>query len=342
MKQLGNTLYITKQGAYVSRDGTNIVVSLERVELLRLPIHTIEGLICFGNIMVTPFALGLCGDNRVTVSFLTENGHFMARVTGRQTGNILLRRAQHQASTDAEKISSAARSLVAAKIANARTVLMRFVRDHASQQTAAMIKAIDYLAGALQELKRPHLIDQIRGIEGDAARLYFQVFDDLILTGKPDFFFRERSRRPPLDNVNALLSFFYSLLAHDCTAACESVGLDPQMGFLHADRPGRPSLALDLMEEFRPWLVDRFVLTLINLGQVKDNDFIKRENGGVEMKEDMRREVIKSWQERKKETIQHPFLGEKVPLGLLPFLQAQLLARWLRGDLDAYPPMFYK
>ena len=342
MKPLGNTLYITKQGAYVSRDGTNIVISLERTELLRLPVHTIDGLVCFGNVMVTPFALGLCGENRVTISFLTENGHFMARSTGPQSGNVLLRRAQHRASTDATQISSAARSFVAAKVANARTVLMRFMRDHASQQSAAMSAAVDYLAGVLLELKRPHDIDRIRGIEGDAARSYFQVFDDLITTNKSDFYFRERSRRPPLDNVNALLSFFYALLAHDCTAACESVGLDPQMGFLHADRPGRPSLALDLMEEFRPWLVDRFVLTLINLGQVKGKDFVHRESGGVELKEDVRREVLKAWQERKKETIQHPFLGEKAPLGLLPFLQAQLFARWLRGDLDAYPPMFYK
>jgi len=342
MKQLGNTLYITKQGAYVSRDGTNVVISLDHAELLRLPVHTIEGLVCFGNVMVTPFALGLCGENRVTISFLTENGHFMARSTGPQSGNVLLRRAQCRASTDAAQISSAARSFVAAKVANARTVLMRFMRDHASLQSDAMQKTIDYLAGVLQELKRPHPIDRIRGIEGDAARSYFQVFDDLITTNKSDFYFRERSRRPPLDNVNALLSFFYALLAHDCTAACESVGLDPQMGFLHADRLGRPSLALDLMEEFRPWLVDRFVLTLINLGQVKGKDFVHRESGGVELKEDVRRDVLKAWQERKKETIRHPFLNENAPLGLLPFLQAQLFARWLRGDLDAYPPMFYK
>jgi CRISPR-associated protein Cas1 len=342
MKQLGNTLYITKQGAYVSRDGTNIVISLDRTELLRLPIHTIEGIVCFGNVMVTPFALGLCGENRVTISFLTENGHFMARSTGPQTGNVLLRRAQHRASTDTEKTASVARSLVAAKIANSRTVLMRFIRDHAAPEGDDLHKTINSLANVLQDLKRHHPIEQIRGLEGDAARSYFHVLDHLILTNKSDFFFRERSRRPPLDNVNALLSFFYALLAHDCTAACESVGLDPQMGFLHADRPGRPSLALDLMEEFRPCLVDRFVLTLINLGQVKGRDFTKRESGGVELKEDVRREVVKAWQERKKETILHPFLGEKAPLGLLPFLQAQLFARWLRGDLDAYPPMFYK
>ena len=343
MKPLGNTLYITKQGAHVSRDGTNVVVSLEHAELLRLPVHTIEGLVCFGNVSVTPFALGLCGEHRVTVSFLTENGHFLARSTGPQSGNVLLRRAQHRASTNADSIATAARAFVAAKIANARTVLLRFARDHGdSQPTAAVLQAADALAATLQDLRHPPPIDRIRGLEGDAARSYFHTFDDLILTNKSDFFFRERSRRPPRDNVNALLSFFYTLLAHDCAAACESVGLDPQMGFLHADRPGRPSLALDLMEEFRPWLVDRFVLTLINLGQVQGKDFIPRENGAVELKEEPRREILKAWQSRKKEMILHPFLDEKAPLGLLPFLQAQLLARWLRGDLDAYPPMFYK
>lgn len=342
MKPLGNTLYITKQGAYVSRDGTNIVISLERKELLRLPIHTIQGLVCFGNVMVTPFALGLCGENHVTVSFLSENGRFLARCTGPQSGNILLRRAQHRFSTDGEKVSVAAGGFVVAKIANARTILLRYARDHTLSEQSGLPGVIDLLAGSLRELKSPHPVERIRGIEGDAARHYFRVFDELIRNNKSDFFFRERSRRPPLDNVNALLSFFYALLAHETTAACESVGLDPQMGFLHADRPGRPSLALDLMEEFRPWLVDRFVLTSINLGQVKGNDFVKRETGAVEIKDDPRREMIKQWQERKKETISHPFLNEKVPIGLLPYLQAQLFARWLRGDLDAYPPFFYR
>ncbi len=342
MKPLGNTLYITKQGAYVSRDGTNVVISLERTELLRLPIHTIQGLVCFGNVMVTPFALGLCGENRVTISFLSENGRFLARCTGPQSGNILLRRAQHRFSTDTEKSSAAAGAFVSAKIANARTVLLRYARDHTLNENSEIPKTTNILADSLRELKSLHPVERVRGIEGDAARLYFRVFDELIRTNKSDFYFRERSRRPPLDNVNALLSFFYALLAHETTAACESIGLDPQMGFLHADRPGRPSLALDLMEEFRPWLVDRFVLTLVNLGQVKANDFVKRETGGVEIKDDPRREMIKQWQERKKETIVHPFLNEKVPIGLLPFLQAQLFARWLRGDLDAYPPFFYR
>ncbi|MGL4944426.1 MAG: type I-C CRISPR-associated endonuclease Cas1c [Thermoguttaceae bacterium] len=346
MKPLGNTLYITKQGAYVSRDGTNVVVSLETQELLRLPIHTIASIICFGNVLVTPFALGLCGENRVTVSFLTENGRFLARSTGPQTGNVLLRRAQHRASSDPTQASVAARGFVAAKIANSRAVLQRFLRDHAANEHDAghanVQRVVDYLAREIVRLKHSVPLDEVRGIEGDAARHYFSVFDDLILTNKTDFFFHERSRRPPRDNVNALLSFFYSLLAHETTAACESVGLDPQIGFLHADRPGRPSLALDLMEEFRPWVVDRFVLTLINRGQVSGKNLTKRESGGVEIKEDVRREVIKLWQERKKEEMTHPFLDEKIALGLFPFVQAQLLARWLRGDLDAYPPVFSK
>ncbi|MDR3110265.1 MAG: type I-C CRISPR-associated endonuclease Cas1c [Planctomycetaceae bacterium] len=342
MKQLGNTLYITKQGAYVSRDGTNIVISLERVELLRLPIHTITSVICFGNVTVTPFVLGLCGESNVTVSFLTENGRFLARSVGAQSGNVLLRRAQHRLTTEPENISLAARSFVSAKIANARTVLLRFLRDHTPDDTSTLDHVANRLAQSLQELKRPAPIERIRGIEGDAARDYFSVFDQFILTHKTDFYFHERSRRPPLDNVNSLLSFFYTILAHDCTSACESVGLDPQMGFLHADRSGRPSLALDLMEEFRPWLVDRFVLSLINLGQVKGKDFVKRESGAVELQDDVKREILKAWQERKKDELTHPFLGEKVKLGLLPYIQAQLLARWLRGDLDAYPPIFYK
>ncbi|MCL2744478.1 MAG: type I-C CRISPR-associated endonuclease Cas1c [Planctomycetaceae bacterium] len=342
MKPLGNTLYITKQGAYISRDGTNIVITLEREELLRLPIHTIRGIICFGNVLVTPFALGLCGENNVTISFLTEYGHFLARVTGTQTGSILLRRAQHRLSTADESVSSVARSIIAAKIANCRTILLRFLRDHSPQDAVKIETVINSLANSLQELKRHQPLDRLRGIEGDAAKDYFSVFDQLILCNKNDFYFKERSRRPPLDNVNTLLSFFYTLLAHDCTAACESVGLDPQMGFLHADRPGRPSLALDLMEEFRPWLVDRFVLSLINLKQVSGKDFEKLESGAVMMKDDTRREALKVWQERKKEEITHTFLGEKMPYGLLPFVQAQLFARYLRSDLDAYPPLFYR
>lgn len=342
MKPLGNTLYITKQGAYVSRDGTNIVISLEKKELLRLPIHTIMGVVCFGNVLMTPFALGLCGENGVTVSFLTENGHFLARSSGPQTGNVLLRRAQHRTTANATVSVEIARSIVAAKIANARVILQRSMRDHPVEEESRIPEVTKLLAHSIREVQSATSLETIRGLEGDAAKSWFSVFNELILTNKTDFYFRLRSRRPPLDNVNALLSFFYTLLVHDCTAACESVGLDPQMGFLHADRSGRPSLALDMMEEFRPWIVDRFVLTLINRGEIKGKNFTHWENGAVEIKEDIRREIIKSWQERKKETIAHPFLNEKIALGLFPFVQAQLLARWLRGDLDTYPPVFHK
>jgi CRISPR-associated endonuclease Cas1 len=342
MKQLGNTLYITRQGAYVSRDGTNIVISVGNAEILRLPIHTIEGLVCFGNVMMTPFAFGLCGENRVTVSFLTENGHFMARSSGPQTGNVLLRRAQHRCSDDMSICAGVARFFVIAKIANCRIILQRFSRDHVVSESSQLPQMLRYLASSIHDLRNAESLERIRGIEGDAARAYFSVFDTLIIQNRSDFYFRERSRRPPLDRVNALLSLFYSLLAHDCTAACESVGLDPQMGFLHADRPGRPSLALDLMEEFRPWIVDRFVLTLINLGQIQGKDLVERETGAVELREEPRRKMIRLWQERKKEELIHPFLGEKIPLGLFPFVQSQLFARWLRGDLDAYPPVFYR
>ncbi len=346
MKPLGNTLYITRQGSYVSRDGTNIVISQDREELLRLPVHTIASMVCFGNVLITPFALGLCGENRVTVSFLTENGHFMARSTGPQTGNILLRRAQHRFSTDETLRSRAARAFIAAKIANTRILFLRFMRDHPEMTADTEVPRVtQYLAIQLRLLQystRTMSMDVIRGLEGDAARESFSVYNHLILGDHKAFFFTERSRRPPLDNFNAMLSFFYSVLAHDCISACESVGLDPQMGFLHADRSGRPSLALDLMEEFRPWMVDRFVLRQINLGHVKGSDFIKHENGAVEIKEPVRRELLKQWQDRKKEFLHHPFIGEKMMIGQIPFVQAQLFARWLRGDLDSYPPFFYK
>lgn len=343
MKKHGNTLYITTPSAYVNRDGENLVVSIDREERLRLPIHTIAGAVSFGNVMWTPYALGLCGENGATVSMMSESGRFMARLIGPQTGNVLLRRAQHEATRDPEMISIAARSFISGKIANARTVLQRALRDHADRtDTASLEQASRLFSQYLNQLHRPLPVDVIRGLEGDAARTYFHVLDHLILSKKDNFYMRERSRRPPLDRMNALLSFLYTLLVHDLTSACESVGLDPQMGFLHADRSGRPSLALDLMEEFRPWLVDRLALSLVNRGQVTPNGFTIRENGAVQMDDDTRRTVLTSWKERKDDVMIHPFLDERMPIGLMPFVQAQLLARWLRGDLDAYPPIFWK
>lgn len=343
MKRFGNTLYITTQGAYVSREGENIVISVEKEVKLRLPVHTITSVVSFGNVLWTPFCLGLCGEHNISVSMLSEYGKFFARTVGPQSGSILLRRAQHEKSVNPETVSQAARWIVSGKIANTRTLLLRIARDHEDKVDAAAIRdVVSQLAFSLNQLRQPIPVEQVRGIEGEAARIAFSVYDHLILADKKAFFFHERNRRPPRDNVNALLSFIYTILAHDLATACEAVGLDPQMGFLHADRPGRCSLALDLMEEFRPWLADRLALSLINRQQLNAKDFKTEDNGAVTMSDSARKLVLQSWQQRKNEEMIHPFLNEKMTVGLIPFVQAQLMARWVRGDLDAYPPMFLK
>lgn len=343
MKRHGNTLYVTTQGSYLARDGTNIVVSFERQPRFRAPIHTIESVVCFGNVMCSPFVLGLCGEAGVSVVFLSERGRFLARATGKQSGNILLRRAQHRLTSNDTASATYARHTVLAKIANARAVLQRGLRDHGEKiDSAAVGSGIRRLHGLLRELENELPVERVRGVEGEAARHYFESFDHLIVSRKDDFFMRTRTRRPPQDNMNALLSFIYALLTSDCVAACQSVGLDPQMGFLHADRPGRASLALDLIEEFRPVLADRLALTLVNRNQVAAGGFRLRETGGVEMDDKTRKLILQEYQKRKDDELTHPFLGEKVMVGLLPLVQARLLARSLRGDLDAYPPFFWK
>ncbi|HPS52134.1 MAG TPA: type I-C CRISPR-associated endonuclease Cas1c [Phycisphaerae bacterium] len=342
MKIHDNTLYITTQGAYLSKDGTNIVVRVEKQERLRLPIHTIGGIVCFGNVICSPFLLGLCGQEGVAVSFLSRNGRFLARLVGPQSGNLLLRRAQHNASSDSVMAAELAKVFIAAKIANTRYVLQRNLRDHPSEISQPVQSAVSYLAGLINELRQPLSLERIRGIEGDAARRYFSVFDRLLTSQRSDFMFTERSRRPPRDNINSLLSFIYTLLSHDVSAACQSVGLDPQMGFLHADRPGRESLALDMIEELRPALADRFVLTLINRQQVSAKGFKKSPAGGVSMDDKTRKAILTAWQERKTDEFVHPFLNEKISVGLLPFIQAKLLAKCLRNDIDGYPPMIWK
>ncbi|MEO0082585.1 MAG: type I-C CRISPR-associated endonuclease Cas1c [candidate division WOR-3 bacterium] len=343
MKHLLNTLFVTTQGAYLCQEGETVVVRVDHEDRLKLPIHTISGIVCFGQVTVSPPLMGLCGERNVLISFHSEHGKFLGRVHGPVSGNVLLRREQYRRADDEQSAVAIARSAVLAKTSNCRTVLLRAVRDHADGACAdALTKAaveLNRIAGLVRDERS---LDRLRGHEGDAARIYFGVFDHLIVAQKDDFCFRERSRRPPLDNINALLSFLYSLLAHDCTAALESVGLDPAVGFLHADRPGRPSLALDLMEEFRPVLADRVALSLVNLQQVKASGFNRTETGAVIMDDKTRKEVLVAWQKRKAEEIQHPFLGEKVAIGLLPYLQALLLARHLRGDLDGYPPYIWK
>ncbi len=343
MRHLLNTLYVTTQGAYLSREGETVLVRVDQEAKLRVPIHTLGGIVCFGQVSCSPPLMGLCGERNVAISFLSEHGKFFARVVGPVSGNVLLRREQYRRADREDASAEIARMAVVGKIANCRTVLLRAVRDHAENpQVAALEAAAARLARQLDDLRRPAPLDAVRGLEGDAARTYFEVFDYLITAQKEDFFFHERSRRPPLDNLNALLSFFYTLLVHDVTAALETVGLDPAVGYLHRDRPGRPGLALDLMEEFRPVLADRLALSLVNRQQIRGKGFRKSETGAVLMDDATRKEVLVAYQKRKQEEIQHPFLGEQVEVGLLPFVQAMLLARYLRGDLDGYPPFLWK
>ncbi|HMP72519.1 MAG TPA: type I-C CRISPR-associated endonuclease Cas1c [Kiritimatiellia bacterium] len=343
MKKFLNTLFVTTQGAYLNKEGETVVVSIERDVKLRVPIHTLGGVVCFGNVLCSPFLLGRCVENGVAVSLLTERGRFLARVSGGVSGNVLLRREQYRRADDPSASGRLARSIVQGKIANSRTVLQRALRDHADKdQSAALHPVIVRLNRILDEISGSEDVDQIRGREGDAGREYFGVFDVLITAQKPAFTFSGRTRRPPQDPVNALLSFLYTLLVHDCVGACESVGLDPQVGFLHRERPGRPSLALDLMEEFRPFLADRLALSMINLKQVQAKGFKQTESGAVEMDDETRKTLLVAYQKRKQEEIKHPYLGESVPIGLLMHLQALLLARCLRGDLDGYPAFIWK
>lgn len=343
MKRLLNTLYVTTQGSYLAREGETVLVRVGGETKLRMPIHTLGSIICFGQVSCSPPLMGFCAERNVAISFLSERGRFFARVEGPVSGNVLLRREQYRRADDPEVSAELARAVVIAKIANCRTVLLRAARDRPQDEGAQKLsEAADRLAQHLRSLENPVPLDTVRGKEGDAARRYFDVFDHLITSQKKHFFFRERSRRPPLDNMNALLSFLYTILAHDVAAALEGVGLDPAVGYLHRDRPGRPGLALDIMEEFRPYLADRLALTLVNRQQIKGKGFRRTETGAVLMDDATRKEVLVAYQKRKQEEIQHPFLGEKVAIGLLPHVQALLLARCLRGDLDGYPPFLWK
>ncbi len=343
MKHLLNTLYVTTQGAYLSREGETVEVQVERETKLRVPIHTLGGIVCFGRVSCSPPLMGLCAERNVALSFLTEQGRFTARVQGPVSGNVLLRREQYRRADDEERSAEIARAIVAAKIANSRVVLLRAARDRPDSDCCEDLqKSADGLAALLSALKTPASLSTVRGLEGSAAREYFTVFDHLITANKQDFFFRERNRRPPLDNMNSLLSFLYTLLMHDVASGLESVGLDPAVGYLHRDRPGRPGLALDVMEEFRPFLADRLALSLVNRQQVNGKGFRTTETGAVMMNDETRKEILVAYQKRKQEEIQHPFLGEKVAIGLLPYVQAMLLSRYLRGDLDGYPPFLWK
>ena len=343
MKKHLNTLFVTTQGAYLAKEGETVVVKVEQEVRLRLPIHTLGGIVCFGNVACSPFLMGFCAENGVGLSFLTEQGRFLARVQGPVTGNVLLRREQYRKADDPTFSAGMAKAVLTGKIANCRTVLQRAMRDHSGKLDADKVAyAAKRLSHHLELVNREPSLEVLRGIEGDSAHVYFSVFDQLIVAQKEAFSFQERNRRPPLDLVNCLLSFLYTLLVHDVRSALESVGLDPAVGFLHRDRPGRPGLALDLMEEFRPFLADRLALSLINLRQVQERDFKKSDSGAVLMNDDTRKTLLVAYQERKQEEMVHPFLDEKVSIGLLFHVQALLLARYLRGDLDGYPPFIWK
>lgn len=343
MKHLLNTLYVTTQGSYLSRDGETVLVKVDRETKLRVPIHTLCSIICFGQVACSPPLLGLCGARGVAVSFLSENGRFLARVQGPVSGNVLLRREQYRRADDQIKSAEIARSVVIAKIANSRTVLLRAARENDDPGASGVLSnAAALLVRHLKSLENQTPLDTLRGIEGDAGRQYFSAFDHLITSQKDGFRFTERTRRPPMDPMNGLLSFLYTLLVHDVASALEGVGLDPAVGFLHRDRPGRPSLALDLMEELRPPLADRLALSLVNRQQVKAKDFTVTETGAVFMSDEARKEVLMAWQKRKQEEIMHPFINERISFGLVPHVQSLLLARHLRGDLDAYPPFRWR
>ncbi len=343
MRHLLNTLFVTTENAYLTLDGENVVVNREKEEIGRFPLHNLSGIVSFSYAGASPALMGACAQREVGLSFCTPRGRFLARTSGVSNGNVLLRRAQYRAADDRKVSCRISRNMIFGKLYNARWSIERTRRDHklrideeSFQSASETIQKL--LPNVLQETD----LEALRGLEGAGATAYFSVFDDMILREKEYFYFHGRNRRPPLDAINAMLSFAYNLLSNECASALESVGLDAYVGFLHRDRPGRSSLALDLMEELRPCFADRFVLTLVNNRIVTKGDFSQSESGAVQFSEQGRRKFLKSWQERKQETISHPFLEEKIPWGLVPYIQALLLARYLREDLDEYPSFLWK
>lgn len=335
MRKLLNTLYITTSDAYLSKDGMNVVVSVDKEELFRIPIINVESIVTFGYMGASPGLMKLCMDNNVSLSFLTPQGRFICRVQGATHGNVLLRKKQYSMSENENVALHLAKLFIAGKVFNTRNILQRYIRDNGTDVDVE--RAVKQLEWRKRRIMQAENMDILRGEEGNAANTYFEVFNHLILHQKEDFPFYGRSRRPPKDEVNAMLSFVYTLIANDVAAALESVGLDPYVGFMHTLRPGRFSLALDMMEELRTYLGDRLVLSIINRKQVTKKDFIRQGDDSFVMTDGCRKELLTSWQKRKKELIEHPYLKEKIPLGLLPHAQAMLLARFLREDLDDYP-----
>lgn len=342
MRKLLNTLYISTQGAYLHKDGETIVVEIENAKK-PFPIHTIGSIVCFGNVLISPFLMGFCAERGVAISFLTEHGKFLASVRGTVNGNVLLRREQYRMADNETITKQISQNIVSGKLANSRVVINRLLRDHKDKVDEEKIKQVSFLLEHyIRKVSQAINVEEVRGFEGEAASEYFKAFDNLILEQKEDFKFTERSRRPPLDEINAMLSFAYTILSHDVRSALESVGLDSQVGFLHRDRSGRHSLALDLMEEFRSVIADRLVVSLINRKQVNKKDFEKSEGGSVSMSDKARKTLLTEWQNRKQEEVFHPYIEEKIKIGLLFFVQANLFARFIRGDIDGYPPFFWR
>lgn len=344
MKMHLNTLYVQTPGAYLGKDGETVRVKVENQVKLTVPVHHLQGIVCFGRVSVSPALIAMCSERDVSISFLTEQGRYQARVVPAITGNVLLRRQQYRLADSPASCLKIAQCVVAAKIQNCRVLLLRAARDSdaAAEKADALRKAADRMACSIDTLAKAESLDSVRGCEGESARVYFEVFNHMIRCNHEVFFMRERSRRPPLDPLNALLSFLYSVLTHDMAGAVEAVGLDPAVGFLHTDRPGRLSLALDLVEEFRPLLADRLVLSLINLRQVRPDGFQTQPGGAVIMDDATRKTVLTALTQRKREEVLHPLLEDQVTIGLLPHIQARLLARHIRGETEEYPALVLK
>ena len=343
MRKLLNTLYVMTDSCYLTLDGENIVIQNGDKALGRFPLHTLENIICFTYKGATPALMGACAERKIGMSFFSPRGAFLARVVGKEYGNVLLRKEQYRISDDEKRSVAYAKNMIVGKVFNSRWSIERTLRDHAYRVDAEKMKQVsNNLYETLPKLDSVSGLDELRGIEGKAAEQYFSVLNDMILNQKEDFAFTRRNRRPPLDNINAILSFAYTILAGDCANALSSVGLDPYVGFMHGDRPGRTSLALDLMEELRPVLADRFILTLINTKAIQAVHFEKQRDNAVLLNDDGRKVFFNAWQNHKKETITHPYLKEKIEWGLVPYVQALLLARTIRGDIDEYPPFLWK
>ena len=342
MKKLLNTLFVTQPDSYLSLDGENIVILQDEVKK-RIPLHNLESIVTFGYTGASPALMGYCADENIPIIFLTSSGRFRARVVGKSRGNVVLRKTQYRLSDNEIESARIARNFITGKVFNQKWMLERVTRDYPIRVDTAKFKEVSaQLSDLMKEIRVCDDLERLRGLEGQAAISYNRVFNQMILQQKEDFYFHSRSRRPPLDNVNAMLSFAYTLLANDTAAALEGVGLDAYVGFLHRERPGRISLALDVMEELRGIYADKFVLTLINKKIFNKDDFVKKENGAILVTDEARRKFLSAWQNKKTEKITHPYLGEKIQWGLVPHAQSLLLARFLRGDLDEYPPFLWK